>query len=315
MQISKTSFVKIMAVGIIIAGLKVPAVAQAKPSMKEIKAASTPMQVVSNSRLVSEQKAAVFVNGRAVNWDGGKLLQSKGEIYVPLKPLVEAAKLTATHDLTAQNITLQRENRLIRVSQSSSAGQTLVPLRFATENLGGTMKVIAPTPQNGNITEVYITLSGQQGSGKITTIRSEPLPQGRVVSSISEAVQHNLKGLNAYRAKVGAPALKLDTKLNEFALEASKVLLKNHKAHHHFSTANTWASGFTGGAAENQGDPNGWTLRGSLNITVDDILKAMFDEGLGGGHHDNMMNPDFRRVGIGLVVVDNKLYLTNDFSK
>jgi uncharacterized protein YkwD len=41
----------------------------------------------------------------------------------------------------------------------------------------------------------------------------------------------------------------------------------------------------------------------------------MIDEGPGGGHHDNMLNPKFRRVGIGLVIDGNELYLTNDFSQ
>jgi hypothetical protein len=44
------------------------------------------------------------------------------------------------------------------------------------------------------------------------------------------------------------------------------------------------------------------------------MLKMMMDEGPGGGHYDNMMNPRFRRVGIGLFDSGGKLYMTNDFS-
>jgi len=40
----------------------------------------------------------------------------------------------------------------------------------------------------------------------------------------------------------------------------------------------------------------------------------MYDEGPGGGHYENMINPKFKRVGIGLVYVGDKLYLTNDFT-
>ncbi len=47
---------------------------------------------------------------------------------------------------------------------------------------------------------------------------------------------------------------------------------------------------------------------------IDVMLKLMMDEGPGGGHHDNMMNPKFRRVGVGLVDVGGRLYMTNDFS-
>ena len=52
---------------------------------------------------------------------------------------------------------------------------------------------------------------------------------------------------------------------------------------------------------------------------IDASQKAMFDEGPGAGHahghYVNMMNASFRRVGIGLVDVGGKLYLTNDFSQ
>jgi hypothetical protein len=44
------------------------------------------------------------------------------------------------------------------------------------------------------------------------------------------------------------------------------------------------------------------------------LLKIMMDEGPGGGHHDNILSPKYRRVGIGLVYVGDRFYLTNDFS-
>jgi len=54
-------------------------------------------------------------------------------------------------------------------------------------------------------------------------------------------------------------------------------------------------------------------------MQIADIQKAMFDEGPGPGaahgHYMNMMNPLFRKVGIGLVMVNSELYLTNDFSQ
>jgi hypothetical protein len=42
----------------------------------------------------------------------------------------------------------------------------------------------------------------------------------------------------------------------------------------------------------------------------------MFAEGPGGGHYDNMTDPAFARVGIGLVLDGTgRLYFTNDFSE
>jgi hypothetical protein len=44
-------------------------------------------------------------------------------------------------------------------------------------------------------------------------------------------------------------------------------------------------------------------------------LKAMMDEGPGGGHHDNILAASSTRVGIGLIVDDQQqLWFTNDFS-
>jgi uncharacterized protein YkwD len=40
----------------------------------------------------------------------------------------------------------------------------------------------------------------------------------------------------------------------------------------------------------------------------------MMDEGPGGGHYDNIMNPKLRRIGVGIVYVNNRFYMTNDFS-
>jgi len=43
-------------------------------------------------------------------------------------------------------------------------------------------------------------------------------------------------------------------------------------------------------------------------------IASMWAEGPGGGHYDNMMNPRYRRVGIGLYQAAGRFYLTNDFS-
>ncbi len=73
-------------------------------------------------------------------------------------------------------------------------------------------------------------------------------------------------------------------------------------------------------SAENQGDWNGIPVLdngGALangKKQIDLMMKMMIDEGPGGGHHDNMLNAKMKRVGIGLVYVGGKLYLTNDFS-
>jgi uncharacterized protein YkwD len=131
------------------------------------------------------------------------------------------------------------------------------------------------------------------------------------------AVQHNLDVINDYRQQNGAPAVSVTDALNSFATIGSEQLAAGGAAHGHFQAAgddgSLWKSGFCNGAGENQAP--GWPItNGDQNATIDAIMKAMMDEGPGGGHHDNIINPEFRLVGIGLVVKGTSLYFTNDFS-
>jgi len=138
----------------------------------------------------------------------------------------------------------------------------------------------------------------------------------------------NLADINAYRATKNLAPIVLDKALSTFAMAGTVMTTQDHTPHHHFILASNdgslWNAGFQGGAAENQGDPNGWTKLSNDPTTnemkqIDAIQKAMFDEGPGTGephgHYMNMMNASFHRVGIGLLMVGNSLYLTNDFSQ
>jgi uncharacterized protein YkwD len=138
---------------------------------------------------------------------------------------------------------------------------------------------------------------------------------------------HNLDVINMYRATLSVAPLVLDKQLCTFALAGSQQLSMDHMPHQHFIDASNngtlWTSGFTSNAAENQGDPNGWyqlsndPTQNEL-MQIDDIQKAMFAEGPGAGdahgHYTNMMNPQLKRLGVGLLEINSQLYLTNDFS-
>jgi len=126
------------------------------------------------------------------------------------------------------------------------------------------------------------------------------------------AVQHNLDALNAYRKAAGSPPLQLSDALNKFATDGSDALANGGAAHGHFGSSDVFKSGFCNGAGENQAP--GWPTHDDVNATIDGILKAMMDEGPGGGHHDNILNPHYASVGVGLVIKGGGLYFTNDFS-
>jgi uncharacterized protein YkwD len=133
--------------------------------------------------------------------------------------------------------------------------------------------------------------------------------------------EHNLRAINAYRARVGLGPVTLDAHLSAFALEGSRAQARERRAHGNFRRAARSGAlyrvhGFAGHACENQGDNHGWTPMASVEAQIDDILAAMWREGPGGGHYDNLVHPRVRRVGIGLLSTpDGRLYLTNDFSE
>jgi uncharacterized protein YkwD len=165
------------------------------------------------------------------------------------------------------------------------------------------------------------------GSVKKTTIHhtrrsvEAPAPPPRPADPwpADPLVKHNVDRVNAYRAKSGLPALLYDAKISVFAREGSTQLARDHTPHAHFRDHVDGAPGFGSRSAENQGDPSGVPsldadAAANGRKQVDVLIKLMFDEGPGGGHYENMMNAKFRRVGVGLVYVGSRLYLTNDFS-
>lgn len=148
-------------------------------------------------------------------------------------------------------------------------------------------------------------------------------PPGVPTGVMESLIAYNIAGINSYRAKKGIPPVVEDKKLDEYALAGSTQLSIDHKPHAHIEhdvKAKTIASfGFSGGGAENQGDPNGIfsfsdDMLSNGKQQIDWALATMYAEGPGGGHYDNMMNGAFRRVGIGLLFVGSRLYMTNDFS-
>jgi uncharacterized protein YkwD len=156
-------------------------------------------------------------------------------------------------------------------------------------------------------------LGGSSGGGGSGGGGGTPVPG-------TAAQDYNLQRLNYYRGLVGAGPLVMDAQLNAFATQGSQELLQNHIPHGHFANAANaqtlfTTDGFSGYAAENQGDPNGWPVRADVNAQIDEILVAMWAEGPGGGHYENMIRSSLLRVGIGLVLDGSgKLYFTNDFS-
>jgi len=185
----------------------------------------------------------------------------------------------------------------------------------------------ANAPEGDAVEEKVVFERMPDGRIKKTTIRTTkrtveaPPPPARPEDAYpaDPLVRYNVERVNAFRATKGLPGLLYDTKISAFAKSGSEQYARDHTPHAHFAAHAQGAPGFGSRSAENQGDPNGVPSMDpdpvkSGQKQIDVLLKLMFDEGPGGGHYDNMMNPRFRRIGIGLHYAGGKLYLTNDFS-
>jgi hypothetical protein len=132
-------------------------------------------------------------------------------------------------------------------------------------------------------------------------------------------VRYNVERVNAYRAKKNLAPYLYDQKISDYAMAGSQQLSRDHNPHAHFKTLPRNQPGFGSKAAENQGDPSGVPQLDPDKIKngqkqIDTMLELMFAEGPGGGHYDNMMNPELRRIGVGVFYSAGRMYLTNDFS-
>lgn len=147
-------------------------------------------------------------------------------------------------------------------------------------------------------------------------------PSPATGSAFDAAVRYNVDRLNAIRQGVGAPPLTLDPQLSAFARTATERFAQDSVPHGHMRDNGKSAPGFSGKRAENQGVSKDRSLAQPnpsaqvLGVHIDRTLGWMMNEGPGGGHHDAIIEPRFRRVGVGLTVsADGRFILTNDFSE
>jgi hypothetical protein len=178
--------------------------------------------------------------------------------------------------------------------------------------------------ESGPVKQEVVYERMPDGSIRKTTITKRTVPAPAPAARPADPypgdpiVRYNVDQVNAYRAKGGLPPLLYDARMSAFATNGSRRLAQDHVAHANFAE-HASAQRFGSRSAENQGDPGGvpsmdrdpWR---NAQKQVDIMLKLMMDEGPGGGHYDNIMNPKLRRIGVGIVYVNNRFYMTNDFS-
>lgn len=112
--------------------------------------------------------------------------------------------------------------------------------------------------------------------------------------------------INGYRARAGAPPLARSAALEAFAMRAAEHDGRSGRRHGYFSQT----SG--GGVAWAENEIPGWP--GDVRKVIAEGTEMMWDEGPGGGHHDNLASKRFKEVGCGIYVTPSKkVWITQDF--
>ncbi|MGZ3452905.1 MAG: CAP domain-containing protein [Polyangiales bacterium] len=118
--------------------------------------------------------------------------------------------------------------------------------------------------------------------------------------------QHCVDVINAFRAKIGRPALARSSALETFAAAGAKADSESGDPHGHFIAT----SG--GGVAWAENEVPGWP--GEIDSVIEDGTQMMWDEGPGGGHYENLSSSSYKQVGCGFYVTPGgDVWVTQDF--
>ncbi|HEY2512922.1 MAG TPA: CAP domain-containing protein [Polyangiaceae bacterium] len=146
--------------------------------------------------------------------------------------------------------------------------------------------------------------SGSKGSGTSggSSTTSGGANSGGGANSSSDPAQACVDAVNAYRATVGLPAYARwnaeETCVDGQAQSDSEA----NQAHSAFTQCGEWA----------QNECPGWP--GPSGSMIGDCLKAMWAEGPGGGHYDNMTSKSYTKVACGFYTLsDGSVWATQDF--
>lgn len=135
----------------------------------------------------------------------------------------------------------------------------------------------------------------------------------------SDMVQYALNQLNSARASYGFAPLTLDSALTAVAYDHAAEMLAYGYFSHDSLDGTTYKQRLT-----NAGISYGWSgenacylgYGGGVQATLDWCHAAFWSEPYpgGGNHKDNILNANFRRVGIGIATGSNKVIVVWDFT-
>jgi uncharacterized protein YkwD len=127
----------------------------------------------------------------------------------------------------------------------------------------------------------------------------------------ADARDYVLGYVNGVRKLNGSPPLERAVALDDFAEEGSEELAQDHRPGKHWGDR---AQELGIRSAEVQGSPAG-EAPGALQDQLAAVLLQMTGEGAGGMHHDLLLRPEWRKLGVGIVRTDDqRTYFTVDFT-
>jgi uncharacterized protein YkwD len=138
-------------------------------------------------------------------------------------------------------------------------------------------------------------------------------------SGTADDLQFCLDENNRYRATVGSAPLVRSSTLDDFAATGAQYDYDAMSAHKHFGDSKMIPGGATAAGENEIPGWGGWSIKsqGSVHEVLVGGLKAMWDEGPGGGHYENMKNPSYTKFGCGIYVAPNAeqdVTVTMDFT-
>jgi uncharacterized protein YkwD len=149
---------------------------------------------------------------------------------------------------------------------------------------------------------------GQYGCLSVSSSPGDP-PESEM--SDDDARDYVQDYLNGVRKLNGVGALVRDDALDGFAQAGSDELAQDHLPQQHMVAH---APELRASCTEVQGPPDG-SSPGPLQDQLAAVLLRFMGEGHGGTHHDAMLRPEWRRLGVGIARRDGRTYFTVDFAR
>lgn len=150
---------------------------------------------------------------------------------------------------------------------------------------------------------------GQYGCVSARPSGSQPPPPAEMTGA--DARDYVLGYVNGVRKLNGSPPVERAVALDDFAQTGSEELAQDHRPGKHWSDH---AQELGTRSAEVQGAPAG-EAPGALQDQLAGVLLRMTGEGAGGMHHDLLLRPEWRKLGVGIVQGDDRrTYFTVDLT-